>query len=75
MSIYMVVTSLIILPVVLSLIVSSEKDKLENRYLKDKIEVLYEGLNIKFYLKRAYFLVYCIRRFLFVGLAFLFTNE
>ena len=75
MSIYMTTTSLAILPAVLSLVIGLKKEKLEKKSFKRRIEVLYEGLDLKYPLKRAYFLMYCIKRLLFVGLAFFFASE
>ena len=71
----MVITSLIILPAVLSLIIGLEKKKLEKKSFRRRIEVLYERIDLKSRLKRAYFLAYCIRRLLFVGIAFFFARE
>ena len=52
-----------------------EREKLEKKSFKRRIEVLYEGFDIRCRLKRAYFLIYCIKRLLFVGLAFFFASE
>ena len=71
----MVTTSLAILPAVLSLIIGLKKEKLQKKSFRRRIEVLYEGIDIKCRLKRAYFFAYCIRRFLFVGIAFFFAKE
>ena len=75
MSIYMTTTSLAILPAVLSLVIGLKKEQLEKKSFKRRIEVLYEGLDLKCPLKRAYFLIYCIKRLFFVGLAFFFASE
>ena len=75
MSIYMTTSALAILPAVLSLIIGLKSEKLEKRFFKKRIIVLYEGLDIKCPLKKAYFLVYCIKRLFFVGLAFFFASE
>ena len=71
----MATTSLAILPAVLSLVIGLKKEKLEKKSFKRRIKVLYEGLDIRYPLKRAYFLIYCVKRLLFVGLAFFFTSE
>ena len=68
----MATTSLAILPAVLSQIIGLKKKKLEKKFFRKRIEDLYEGLDIKSRLKRAYFLMYCVKRFLFVLLAFYF---
>ena len=70
----MATTALGILPAVLTLIIGVKNIDLEKKSFK-RIEVLYEGLDIKCRLKRAYFLIYCIKRLLFVGLAFFFSRE
>ena len=71
----MATTSLAILPAVLSLVIGLKKKKLEKKTFKRRIEVLYEGLDIRCPLKRAYFLVYCVKRLLFIGLAFFFASD
>ena len=75
MSIYMTTSALAILPAVLSLIIGLKSEKLEKRFFKKRIIVLYEGLDIKCPLKKAYFLVYLIKSLFFVGLAFFFASE
>ena len=75
MSIYMVTISLAVLPAVLSLIIGLKKEKLQKKSFRRRIEVLYEGIDIKCRLKKAYFLAYCIRRIFYVVIAFCFANE
>ena len=75
MSIYMATISLAILPAVLLLVVGLKKEQLEKKSFKRRIKELYDDLDLKCSLKRAYFLMYCIKRSLFVGLAFYFSRE
>ncbi len=46
MAIYMATTSLTILPSVLLLIIVIKKKKLEKKIIRERIEVLYEGLDL-----------------------------
>ena len=75
MSIYMATISLAILPAVLLLVVGLKKEQLEKKSFKRRIKELYDDLDIKCPLKRAYFLMYCIKRLFFVGSAFFFASE
>ena len=68
----MATTSLAILPAVLSVIIGLNSKKLKKKSFKKRFEALYEGIDIKCRLKRAYFLMYCVKRFLFVFFAFYF---
>lgn len=75
MSIYMATTSLAILPAALSFIIGLKKEKLEIKSFKRRFEVLYEGIDTKVTIKRAYFLMYCLKRIAFVSIAFFMTSE
>ena len=52
-----------------------EKEKLEKKSFKRRIKVLYEGLDVRYSLKRAYFFIYCARRIVFVIVGLFLKEE